>query len=117
VYIIFSNMTKENEITKTLIGTSAPQNFAFRFVGTILSHDKRIFEQLHQLLNTTMMCTLDHPHWNESEERTDFAFYLDLLDDLASITRSMYNKKLEKEFENILLQLEFKHRQQEVNNG
>jgi hypothetical protein len=108
-------MSKENQNT-TINGTQYQSTFAFRFVGTLISHDKRFFETIKNQLNDWTPFILSNEVFNEPEERHEFFSLMSVLNDLADITKNLSEDELNQEFKNLLNLLGFK-KESEVPNG
>ena len=100
-------MLKENE-QSTINGTKYNSNFAFRFVGTLISHDKRFFETTKYQLEDWMPFILTHELFNDIEERKAFFDLMMVLNELSDITKNTTDDELDQEFNQVLNLLGFK---------
>ena len=99
-------MSTENQ-QSTINGTKYQSNFAFRFVGTLISHDKRFFETTKYQLEDWMPFILTHEIFNDAEERQRFFELMMVLNELSDITKNIDDKQLDQEFKEILNLLGF----------
>jgi len=99
-------MSKENE-QSTINGTKYQSTFAFRFVGTLIGHDKRFFETTKQQLEDWMPFILSHEIFNEVEERQAFFELMMVLNELSDITNNINDEQLDQEFKQVLSLLGF----------
>ena len=99
-------MSNENE--KIVLGATYQEGFAFAFLGQIMSHGPRFFEELHAKLNDWTPFLLSHEWFNEKEERKEFFSLMCIIDDLASVTRTLNNEELKTELDNVMKYLQFK---------
>lgn len=107
-------MQKENE-QSTINGTKYESTFAFRFVGTLISHDKRFFETIKHQLEDWMPFILSQEIFNEVEERQSFFSLMMVLNELSDITKNLSDDELNQEFKSVLNLLGFK-KESEVQN-
>jgi hypothetical protein len=98
-------MRKQEETETTLIGVSYQPTFAFKFVGGILSHDKRLFETLHYQLSNWFLLLSETEDFDDRDERLSCLQTLAVLDELASSTRSLSDKQLQKQFTQVLQEI------------
>ena len=94
-------MLKENE-QSTINGTKYQSNFAFRFVGLLISHDKRFFETLQHQLYEWMPYLLLHDNFDAKEEREAFFGLMEVLSDLSDSTNKLNDDQLDSEFKEVL---------------
>ena len=107
-------MQKQQETETTSNGVSYQPTFAFKFVGGILSHDKRLFETLHYQLTNWFMLLSETEDFDDRDERLSCLQTLAVLDDLAASTRSLSDKQLQNQFNQVLLEIGVK-KESEVN--
>lgn len=100
-------MQKENE-QNTINGIKYESTFAFRLVGTLISHDKRFFETVKHQLEDWMPFMLTHEIFNDVEERQAFFELMMVLNELANITKNISDDELDQQFKQILNLLGFK---------
>ena len=100
-------MQKENE-QSTINGTKYQSNFAFRFVGLLISHDKRFFETLKHQLYEWMPYLLLHENFDAKEERQTFFELMEVLSELSDSTNQLNDAQLDQEFKQVLNLLGFK---------
>lgn len=108
-------MSNENE-QSTINGTKYQSTFAFRFVGTLIGHDKRFFETVKHQLEDWMPFILTHEIFNDIEERQTFFELMMVLNELSDITKNIDDKQLGSEFDQVIKLLGF-IKESEVHNA
>lgn len=99
---------KENKNVTTLSGASYKENFAFTFLGQIISQDKRFFETLQAKLNDLTPFIMSSHYMDDVKDREEWFSFLCTVDDLASTTKPLNDERLNHEFSNALKIMGFK---------
>ncbi|WP_445458442.1 hypothetical protein [Flavobacterium sp. HNIBRBA15423] len=101
------NNNNQEAIT-TLAGASYKENFAFSFLGQLISHDKRFFETLQAKFNDITPFIMSTHFMDEKTDRESWFDFMCIVDDLASVTSKMDQKELDKQFNEALELMGFK---------
>lgn len=103
-----------NSITK-LSSATYNDNFAFQFVGCLISHDKRFFETLHSQMLEYQEVLMESEFMNNREDRVAFMETMSILQEMTQSTRNLSEKQLDKEFVEVLELLGFKKEKEVAN--
>lgn len=98
-------MQKENQTTA---GATYTENFAFIFVGCLISHDKRFFETLHAQMLEYQEVLLESSFMDDRQERVRLIETMQTLNELTQATRNLDDQQLNKEFKQVLNLMGFK---------
>ena len=94
-------MLKGNEHS-TKNEANIKETFAFRFVGLLVSHDKRFFETLNSKLTEWMPFIVTHEWFNNKQERESFFELMEVLNELSTTTSNLTEEEINQEFKQIL---------------
>jgi hypothetical protein len=103
--LIFCKMRNTNN---SQTGVTYTDNFAFRFVGFLISHDKRMFETLHEQLLTYQEPLLETDFMNDKQERQAYNYLLEMMRELSMATQNLSDQELQAEFVQVLALLSIK---------